>query len=273
MFLFYLIKFVWRRLGRLLVPLRLRIARILYRNPDFKRSVTKLDPWTVLKGSTVATQEAEAMIFVRKHTSIPIPTLLDVWELKDASYGFIRISMCRGVQLDEAWPNMTDSSRSRTVNELKAYMQELRGLQQPAPHGWVGSTNRRSVYCPRISMMGPRGPWNSGKEFHSYLLECLEQYRKAEELKQKFARVLSYNHDIVYSHADLSFENILVDQNTGKVTAILDWSMAGWWPEYWEYRKAMYGSRPGKKWWVDLVKTIMAPWKDEFSLDSELQVF
>lgn len=26
----------------------------------------------------------------------------------------------------------------------------------------------------------------------------------------------------------------------GRVAAIIDWEMAGWYPEYWEYAKAFY---------------------------------
>ena len=83
----------------------------------------------------------------------------------------------------------------------------------------------------------------------------------------------AYQHDVVFSHADLSFENILVDPQTGRVTAIVDWAMAGWWPEYWEYRKAMFGSRTGEAWWVQLVGEVMTPWISEYRTDAELECF
>lgn len=77
-------------------------------------------------------------------------------------------------------------------------------------------------------------------------------------MKQKYTDILStYDHRIVFSQADLSFENILVDQETGKGTAIVDLAMAGWWPEYWEYRESMFGDRSMEAWWVELVEKVM----------------
>ena len=30
----------------------------------------------------------------------------------------------------------------------------------------------------------------------------------------------------------------------GKITGIIDWEFAGWYPEYWNYTKVHYGHRP-----------------------------
>lgn len=54
-------------------------------------------------------------------------------------------------------------------------------------------------------------------------------------------------HKIVFTHADLNPRNILVDrmvQPDGsrgwKVTGIVDWETSGYYPEYWDYTKAMF---------------------------------
>lgn len=54
-------------------------------------------------------------------------------------------------------------------------------------------------------------------------------------------------HRMSFTHADLNSRNILVDevvQQDGslgwRVTGIVDWEMAGYYPEYWEYTKALY---------------------------------
>ena len=240
-----LIRQLWHYLGRILLPLRIYLARLVYHEPMFNRFTMRLDPWTVLKTSYVdiSRQEAAALAFVRHHTSIPVPDLLDSWN--DSKLGYIRISMCTGVELGRAWPAMDADGRSRTAAELKAYIRELRALKQPGCAGWVGSAEHGQVSCPRISMAGPQGPWDSAEEFHAFLLESLAPLG-GNRLAQRYTEVLrAYQHDVVFSHADLSFENILVDPQTGRVTAIVDWAMAGWWPEYWEYRKAMFGGRTG----------------------------
>lgn len=54
-------------------------------------------------------------------------------------------------------------------------------------------------------------------------------------------------HRMSFTHADLNSRNILVDEVVqqdgslgGRVTGIVDWEMAGYYPEYWEYTKALY---------------------------------
>jgi aminoglycoside phosphotransferase (APT) family kinase protein len=39
----------------------------------------------------------------------------------------------------------------------------------------------------------------------------------------------------VFTHGDLAPRNIIVKD--GKIAALLDWEVSGWYPEYWEYVK------------------------------------
>jgi hypothetical protein len=48
--------------------------------------------------------------------------------------------------------------------------------------------------------------------------------------------------------------------------------MAGFWPEWWEYRKALFGGRC-QKWWADIVKDVMPPYEKEFEADVVLEMF
>lgn len=45
-------------------------------------------------------------------------------------------------------------------------------------------------------------------------------------------------HKTVLTHSDLSPRNILIQRN--QIVAIVDWEMAGFYPAYWEYVKALY---------------------------------
>ena len=45
-------------------------------------------------------------------------------------------------------------------------------------------------------------------------------------------------HAIVFTHGFLAFRNIIVKDSRFK--AIIDWEMAGWYPEYWEFAKAFW---------------------------------
>ena len=46
----------------------------------------------------------------------------------------------------------------------------------------------------------------------------------------------------VFNHGDFNQGNILVDPDTLKITAIIDWEYAGFWPEYFE---GVFFERPG----------------------------
>lgn len=59
---------------------------------------------------------------------------------------------------------------------------------------------------------------------------------------------------------------------TGKVNGILDWEMAGFWPQWWEYRKALFGSRC-RPWWLELLKEITPEYPEETETDMELEMF
>ena len=46
---------------------------------------------------------------------------------------------------------------------------------------------------------------------------------------------------IVFSHADLSLDNIMLCGEPGSqsIAAIVDWGMSGWYPDYWEFCKIL----------------------------------
>lgn len=67
------------------------------------------------------------------------------------------------------------------------------------------------------------------------------------------------NHDIVMTHGDFSPRNIIVQGS--KVVGIVDWEMSGYYPEYWEYVKAMYRPAWESDWIIDrAVQRILEPY-------------
>ena len=86
--------------------------------------------------------------------------------------------------------------------------------------------------------MSTCGPFASVAEFHDYLVAPVQRCPRPDWVA-KDRKQLPDTYEICFAHADLSWENILVDASTGKVNAILDWEMAGFWPEWWEYRKGI----------------------------------
>ena len=67
-------------------------------------------------------------------------------------------------------------------------------------------------------------------------VERLIEMHKEEERK---------HHKTVFTHGDVSGSNILV--KGGKVVVLIDFEMAGFYPEYWEYTTAMNSKDGGRR--------------------------
>lgn len=59
------------------------------------------------------------------------------------------------------------------------------------------------------------------------------------ETEDAIAPVHSRQHQTFFTHADLHPSNLLIAG--GRLWGIVDWECAGFFPEYWEYTKAMFG--------------------------------
>ncbi|KAI5803875.1 kinase-like domain-containing protein [Geopyxis carbonaria] len=271
----YLLKKLWLWCGRKALPLRILLGRYFYPNGEFNSQVFQIDPWTILKygAPDEARLEAEAMDFIRHNTSIPVPRLVDNWTDRTTNRGRLLIEFLPGVTLDTAWPQMSSGAQKTTQKELKAIFDELRALPQPEPVGWIGSVNGGGLIDHRLAGdRDPRGPFKNEKEFNDFLLFNVEKHTPPNVASQYRVPLDGYNHRVVFCHADICYKNILVDPETGHVTGVIDWAMAGWWPEYWEYRKARIGWRY-QGWWVQLLNEVLEPFVDEWRLDSDLMEF
>ncbi|KAK4142033.1 uncharacterized protein C8A04DRAFT_30437 [Dichotomopilus funicola] len=76
-------------------------------------------------------------------------------------------------------------------------------------------------------------------------------------------------HKIVFTHADLNARNILVDLvplpdgTTGwRVTGIVDWETAGYYPEYWDYTKALFEGLRWEPRFLKMVHRVFAAFGD-----------
>ncbi|KAI3338719.1 hypothetical protein F4824DRAFT_499095 [Ustulina deusta] len=108
-------------------------------------------------------------------------------------------------------------------------------------------------------------PVRSEKEFNQFL--CSKPGRTTTMLIKTVCSSMSHNHRIVSTHGDLHPRNIMVDwekdengrmlEDTVRVSSILDWEAAGWYPEHWEFVKAMHAidSRGPLRDWIDYLPT------------------
>ncbi|KAF7513309.1 hypothetical protein GJ744_009730 [Endocarpon pusillum] len=153
------------------------------------------------RGSAFRTQgEAEAMIFVRKHTSIPVPKVVGLQVHEDDSW--ILMERVPGSRLDCAWPSMPEKIRIITITQLKTYFEQLRSIHPPKP-GWIGSCRDGPAYDHRLNNGFPCGPFTSVSDFHDFLVAPLKESPRPE-LEAEYRKCLSDDYNINFTHADIS---------------------------------------------------------------------
>lgn len=77
------------------------------------------------------------------------------------------------------------------------------------------------------------GPFHSEAEFNDFVIT---QERLRDQCHD------ARHHSVCFTHADLNPNNILIDG--GRLSGIVDFGCASYYPEYWEYTKSMF-STPG----------------------------
>lgn len=218
-------------------------------------------------------REAEAMTYVRSQTSLPVPCVISI-ELADLNEdeGVLTMQRMPGVQLGTVWARMTVSAKTRTISELKAHFDELHALRPPKNSPWaIMSCSGGTLYDQRFrGKEAVCGPFRDVREFHEHLMAPLMLHMPAWE--SRYRSRLPDDDEVGFVHADISDENILVDEATGAVTAILDWEMAGFLPRWWEYRKALHGSRE-VMWWAELLRQVMVANLDAVMADQDLEMY
>jgi hypothetical protein len=83
------------------------------------------------------------------------------------------------------------------------------------------------------------GPFDSIKSFNDSVQFLSVAHVPLEGRWDPYRHLIRDVGKVCYTHGDLNTENIMVHGPPGslKVSAIIDWEMAGWYPEYWEYCK------------------------------------
>jgi hypothetical protein len=78
-----------------------------------------------------------------------------------------------------------------------------------------------------------------------------------------YRRSLPDDASIKLTHGDLHPSNIILNgSGSPQVISIIDWHQAGWLPEYWEARKAIYTAEVGGEWARRYIPIFLDEWND-----------
>ena len=192
--------------------------KIIYERHN--RVVYELDGRHVLKIGKGNPNEADTMNFVRKHTTLPVPEVINYWTYDGNNY--ILMQKMPGETLESIWSRLNVDDKRSIMSQLKSYVEEMRKLE----FGHIGGVNRKPTieYFISDDAFGPLDTLNDfyNIRFGQFPLEGIfAEYAAKHRIFKDVKFVLCHN--------DLGPYNILVKDGT--ITAILDCELSGSYPE------------------------------------------
>jgi aminoglycoside phosphotransferase (APT) family kinase protein len=226
--------------------------------------VYKVDAHTVVKtGDCVRLAEAAAMKLVREKTSIPVPEVHNAYI--DSASGHVRIVMefIEGDSLEDMWDQYNANEKDQIIQQLHDMFAQLRNVKGT----FIGSVDKSACEDPIFDEdLGAYGPYEDEASFNQGIITALKNTSPSGWTNTVCALIGALGaHDIVLTHGDIAPRNIIV--RDGNIVAVLDWELAGFYPEYWDYVKALY--RPAwEEGWIKegAVDRVLKPWLVELAV-------
>ncbi|KAK0439205.1 kinase-like domain-containing protein [Armillaria borealis] len=174
--------------------------------------------------------EVASMRFIAENTSVPVPKVWLHFRWKQLDY--IVMQRMPGQCLDSIWPSLPDESKEIIVEQLAKYVHEVRSIPSPAGTQ-ICSVLGGPIRNYRMYDDGNTGPFRD-EEHLNLQLRCRHPVGESVPI---VAVAHAKPHPLVFTHGDLMAHNVMV-QGT-RVTAIIDWECAGWFPAHIEHCMAM----------------------------------
>ncbi|KAF8523626.1 kinase-like domain-containing protein [Gautieria morchelliformis] len=186
------------------------------------------------------------MRYIANNTSIPVPKVQRVWCHNGVTY--ITMDIVDGEELGDVWHKMSEGTKRRVVEQLKGYLGQLRALKPPV-EGAVASVTGGALQDGSRVGLESFGPFNTHDDFHQFLRGKGITMQTFEKMNGVDKTVYSHrqSYSTKFTHGDFAPRNIMAKRD-GTITAIIDWDSAGWFPEYWEYTKAMFTPHASNDW-------------------------
>ena len=228
-------------------------------------TIIRLGGKRILKKDPQST-EYEALRVVDRHTSVPVPKVIGVYDLPDEL--LVELECVTGRTLDLVWNELSQQQRKKVVDDLGRFVDQLRKMKPPI-HEIVGSATMGACFDQRFGREGRFGPFYTLDSFHEFIRRGhpIEDFSE-DELRRTHRRAKPY--ELKFTHADLTPQNILVDEN-GRVSSILDWESAGWYPEYWEYTQMHFATPKNMSDWLQAMERVMTKYDDELVAEEALR--
>lgn len=244
--------------------------------PDGAAKVVKVnDRFAVKFGKGVEMLEADNMRFISANTNVPMPKIFDAFTDPETKMTYIVMEFVPGATLQSLLPTLSAKEQSEINIKIRDAIGELRKL---APPNYLGGIGRKPynhiVFWTPDNNPAISGPFANQAEMNKGMLERLQQNEANQyvQFMQGMVNQILRDHRTVLSHGDLQPKNIIVNNfGTGKDGSrefnikLIDWEIAGWYPEYWEYCSSTTMCR-WKPDWLEVIPHILDPYPVEYLL-------
>jgi len=178
-----------------------------------KRYLRPTEYWARPNGETIIPRaprerienEAASLLFIKDKTDIPVPEVYGLFE--DSGACWLITEYIEGVDL----ATLPEEQKLVVITELESHLAKLRGLKSSTIGGPTG------IIAPpyRVTLVTKQDTWNLRSPS---------------------------NEEYGFCHNDLSQNNVIVDPDTLRIKAIIDWEYAGFYPDFFEGK---FYRRPG----------------------------
>ncbi|KAL4920794.1 hypothetical protein BDW62DRAFT_220715 [Aspergillus aurantiobrunneus] len=178
-----------------------------------------------------------------------------------------------GADLQKLAPSLQEGQKKTVNKRIREALDELRCIP---PQGYLGNLNRSPYYEGILSTVDHdpsiSGPFDNEEQLNQGLPKCLGQRESPHYvrlLRGPIQRTLR-GQKTVFTHADLQPKNVMVerkgvceDGSPDYQITLIDWSLDGWYPEYWHHcNSTVY--RQGKPEWLELIPDIFDEYPVEY---------
>lgn len=194
------------------------------------------------------------MRYVAEHTKIRLPSVIDAWEVEDATEDdesntcYILIEYINGKVLIDIWDELAEVAQRGIRSQVHKYLCQLQSLDIKTPGPIGGGISEGALFTGCGA--GPfESPNDLEERYNGRILVC-HDYFQAKHLSSgafpgKFNK-------LVMCHLDLNERNILLDDE-GQVW-LIDWGLAGAYPPWFEKAQLAWGAGGG--WRMGLIELI-----------------
>jgi hypothetical protein len=180
--------------------------------------------------------EANTIRFVTENAlGVPVPEVIHSWIDRDLNRTFLITKRVTGQTLEEAWPQLSSSQRTRIAENIARYCVTL--------------ATRTSFYFETVTGCGvfePRLMESAQPSHPTWLPRTLGPF-SSEGIVTYMTNMSAepppdINAPFILYHADLGPTNIMVSKNGNVITGIIDWESAAYYPRFWVATKPVVAS-------------------------------